>query len=357
LSEKSSSLSRVSKVGSWYLDKANLTSEPDGNAKKNLLNSIFRDRAFTVIAPKTSYKLESRRPVEADVDFVFDDKYHTLVSFKSHDHSGGGGGGGAFRRKVDFEWIYIALRGGGFPSIDLQHELDKIANFRELDTRKAVVRLGHLQSPASYVWDDLDCSQFEMIEERGHVGCGYIPENLLKELVGECKSKKIAQNSLGIQVRIVGPKIGLFKGMLFRKKNISKIQLPTSMLKVSPTTSTENVVGFDNQNWVYMLATQQGIFPSENLRSLGQKLEAQKRNEPLPQGDKRKGNNRGKKILSDMIVRLWLGLGVPEYAVDRYIEEVKRSEFPKHAWPVGVVDPTGNYFLIVVVSYWLFLYY
>lgn len=213
-----------------------------------------------------------------------------------------------------------------------------------------MVRLGHLQSPAVHVWTDLDCYQFEMIEEQGHVGCGFIPEDLLEELIGECKSKKIAQQSLGIQVRIVGPKIGLCKGMLFRKKNISKIQLPSSMLKVSPTTSTENVVGFKNQNWVYMLATQQGIFPSENQRSLGQKLEALKRNKPLPNCDKRKNNNRGKKILSDMIVRLWLGLGVPENTVDHYIDEIKRTDFPKHAWPVGVIDPTGKYGMINSVS-------
>jgi len=101
---------------------------------------------------------------------------------------------------------------------------------------------------------------------------------------------------------------------------------------------------------VYMLATQQGIFPSENQRSLGQKLEALKRNKPLPNCDKRKNNNRGKKILSDMIVRLWLGLGVPENTVDHYIDEIKRTDFPKHAWPVGVIDPTGKYGMINSVS-------
>jgi hypothetical protein len=112
---------------------------------------------------------------------------------------------------------------------------------------------------------------------------------------------------------------------------------------------------------VYMLATQQGVFPSENHRSLGQRLEALKRNKPLPYCDTIKKNNRGKKILSDMIIRLWLGLGVPENTVDHYIDEIKRTDLPKHAWPVGVIDPTGKlrhnliFFMAFVVPFVLFL--
>jgi len=222
---------KVPMIGSWYLEKAYLTPDRDGNAKKNLMNTIFRGRALTLPVPKSCYKLHSKTPLKADLSFGFDGKHYSLVSFKSHEQAGGFG---FFGRKTEFEWIYIALSGGGFPTLNLQHELEKIADFPSLDPRKVVVRLGHLQSPASHIWENLNFSQFEMIKEEGHVGCGYIPEDMLEELLRTFKSKSIAENALGLQVRIVGPKLGILKGMLFRKKNITKIQLPPSMLKVPP---------------------------------------------------------------------------------------------------------------------------
>ena len=38
-----------------------------------------------------------------------------------------------------------------------------------------------------------------------------------------------------MQVRVIGPRVGVGKGMLMRKPGISKIQLPPSMLKVAPS--------------------------------------------------------------------------------------------------------------------------
>jgi len=222
---------KVPMIGSWYLEKAYLTPDRDGNAKKNLMNSIFGDRVHTSAARKSDYKLRSKNPRKADLSFDRFGNHYSLVSFKYREQAGGYG---FFGRKTEFEWVYIALSGGGFPTLNLQHELEKIADFPSLDSRKVVVRLGHLQSPASHIWENLNFSQFEMIKEEGHVGCGYIPENMLEQLLRTFKSKSIAENALGLQVRIVGPKLGILKGMLFRKKNITKIQLPPSMLKVPP---------------------------------------------------------------------------------------------------------------------------
>ena len=173
-----------------------------------------------------------------------------------------------------------------------------------------------------------------MIDEEGHVGCGYIPEDMLEQLLRTFKSKSIAENALGLQVRIVGPKLGILKGMLFRKRGITKIQLPSSMLKVPPTKSTENVMGFDNQDWVYMLATQQGIFPSRTSRVLDSRLTKALTNEDKPVKD-------GKPFQSDMVIRLWKGLGVTEDVVEKYVLDMKRFDIPRHSYSVGVADPTG----------------
>lgn len=82
----------------------------------------------------------------------------------------------------------------------------------------------------------LDASQFEKIEERGNVGCGYIPDAHMDSILGcTAKSKRV----IAIQVRIFSSKLGIFKGMLFRRPLITKIQLPPSMQKVGPSTVSD----------------------------------------------------------------------------------------------------------------------
>ena len=134
-------------IGTWYLEKAYLTPDRDGNAKKNLMNTIFRGRALTLPVPKKYYKLNTKNPHKADLNLDFDGKHYSLVSFKSHEKAEGFGFWG---KKTEFEWIYIALSGGGFPKLNLQDELEKLADFPSLDLRKVVVRLGHLRKFALF---------------------------------------------------------------------------------------------------------------------------------------------------------------------------------------------------------------
>ena len=83
---------------------------------------------------------------------------------------------------------------------------------------------------------------FEVIEDHGHLGCGYIPRSLLVEVIGgsntATKVSTVASRVCQIQVRVVGPSsVGIGKGMLFVKDGIDKIQLPTSMIKVEKSTT------------------------------------------------------------------------------------------------------------------------
>ena len=62
---------------------------------------------------------------------------------------------------------------------------------------------------------DLEPSQFELLKTEGNDGCGYICEDFLCSLLG---GKTAARRMIAIQVRAVVPGLGIFKGMLVRKR-------------------------------------------------------------------------------------------------------------------------------------------
>lgn len=85
----------------------------------------------------------------------------------------------------------------------------------------------------------LNKNQIEVIEENGHMGCGFIPKSLLVEILGKTDDGKKRAAAVGasrvfaIQVRIFGPScLGIAKGMLVMKDGIDKVQIPGSMIKV-----------------------------------------------------------------------------------------------------------------------------
>ena len=85
----------------------------------------------------------------------------------------------------------------------------------------------------------LPLSFFEEIStpENKTMGCGFIPPNMLVELLayGSLGSGKNVLDCMAVQIRIISPFLGTFKGMLIKKEGISKIQLPSSMKKVGPS--------------------------------------------------------------------------------------------------------------------------
>ena len=70
--------------------------------------------------------------------------------------------------------------------------------------------------------------------ENKTMGCGFIPPNILVELLGygSLDYGKNAFDCMAVQIRIVSPFLGIFKGIIIKKEGISKIQLPSSMKKV-----------------------------------------------------------------------------------------------------------------------------
>ena len=330
-------LSNVPAIGNWRISNVFLTPKMEDNAKKNILSSIFDTRVFTTTIKKKDLHLNSKmEPFIPDKNFETHRIKYTLASSKLRYT----GSGIFFHRQQELELTYIAQSGNSLETIDVRAELEKIADFASLDTRKAVARLEHLQSPSAkdaLLWDDLRANQFEKIEEKGHAGCGFIPEAILENLLG---NKALAKSTVALQVRIVGPKLGLLKGMLCRKRGISRIQLPDSMRKVGPSKSKEIMHEKKDSNWVVMLVTQQGVHPSQTNRIFGQHL-----NQPeVGKSDRQSRNFEYRnKMLSPMIKDVVVGLGIARDTVESYAKAAKESRDQlKHAWLVGVADPTDS---------------
>ena len=113
-----------------------------------------------------------------------------------------------------------------------------------------------------------------------------------------------------MQVRIVGPKIGLAKGMLLRKRGITRIQLPESMRKAPVSTTC-------NESWAAVVI--KNVYPSAENNQMGRFLD--------PEGDATKSwrEKDDRKPLSKMYQRMLIGYGVKESDVNWY---AKRSRNP-----------------------------
>ena len=148
---------------------------------------------------------------------------------------------------------YLGVSGGSLPNLSLKSVLLSLGDFETLTyeegPHKTLARLKLLFSSAcrqpgsacrqpggekfpKFCFHRVKQNNFEVIDDNGHLGCGFIHPEYLVELLGKSKP---AQRVFAIQVRIVGPaSVGIAKGMLFVKNDIEKykIQVPTSMVKV-----------------------------------------------------------------------------------------------------------------------------
>jgi hypothetical protein len=140
-------------------------------------------------------------------------------------------------------------------------------------------------------------------------GCGFCPERFFEYF----KAKK---NSDSIQVRIIGPTIGFAKGMLLKKRGISCIQLPHSMIKAPPSeTCTER----------FAIVVVKTSFPSEENNQMGRFLDpdAVNANNSWMVNDRRKP-------LSKMYQRMFIGYGVKVSDVKKYTRLSKNPKNLKH---------------------------
>ena len=92
------------------------------------------------------------------------------------------------------------------------------------------------------------------------MGCGYIPQRLIDRfLLGRYHpSQQSWSNQIcALQVRIIVPNMGIFKGVLVEKQDIEKIQLPPSMRKVGSFQESTSCLNPS----ALVLINQSGLFP------------------------------------------------------------------------------------------------
>ena len=159
-------------------------------------------------------------------------------------------------------------------------------------------------------------------------------ERTLADIVAEVDAKRgrgypsVAASVLqlvAIQIRAVGPGLGLAKGILMRKPGIDKIQIPPSMLKISRASGAAAGSaaagsaaaagryvwgGSADDDWVSLIVSAE--FPSKSSGYVG-KLAASAEGDEyiLPKSFK-------PKAMSEMLCRQLTGLGVPRHIIDEY---------------------------------------
>ncbi len=225
-----------------------------------------------------------------------------------------------FSKQPDIEFLYVNTGENGMLMMNLQKELELMCSFGSLDKWKAIARLGHLQSEAVAVMD-INYSDIEIIPERGHEGCGFMPPNFFLG-IKNCTFKK----SDALQVRIISPKLGLIKGMLLVKSGIERIQIPESMIKVGPNKTSSS-------DWVTVIIKKL-YAPSAHNKLLGRLLDHY-------QDPPNSFKVEYQKSLSDMYQRILIGFGVPKCICDDYVRRSRNVDSLTHTHLMGVADPTG----------------
>ena len=249
---------------------------------------------------------------------------------------------GFYQKANDIQCTYIQTEGPGITSVSASSLLSRVASFSSLPSRKAKSRLELFQSPAynckatgRRLLEFYDYSIFEDIAEMGHVGCGFICEDLLKELLG---NDSLARKAICIQCRLFIPRKGVYKGMLMKKKIESgaKILLPESMKKIPASTES------DVSDKGCLLVTLAGVDPSSNNEYIGRLpcIDPNAKKEPPKSFQPKK--------LGKMLLRLFKSLQVPDDVIKTYAKmscgNVSEKGVPniRHAYLRGVADPTGN---------------
>lgn len=303
-------------------------------------NSIKIANAFSNIWDVGSYlppieiSLELKDPADLPLKLPLDKVYELYYAEVGDDKSGYS----SYTKSKKVTAHYVC-------SESLREHEEKLADFGTLSPSKVWARRKHYLSPAmklnkEFAVKHISANDLTMIEDVGTVGCGFIQDKYLEDLLG---NNAQAKRALGIQIRIFVPTKGVFKGMLMRKRNIGEpIQLNISLRKVAPSRSD------DASNDGYIVI--KSVFPSRDNFIIGRKFSSpqdlhKKRLKPITdlKGFKEKLASRESCKISKMHVRLLKGLGVSTPSLNRYCREYKENpEKLCHTHLVGMADPTNN---------------
>ena len=231
---------------------------------------------------------------------------------------------------------YCQISGPGLQTILLQEEFERIADFASLGP-KVGARLELFLSPAyklksqtskkTHAIHMVNEKAFCEIAETGNEGCGFISKELLVELLG---GGKAAERAYAIQVR-GSTAFGMFKGVLVKKMikhGDPPIQIPSSMVVVGPSRAG------DRRENGFLVINRNGVHPNSTNAMVDRLLRGVETSRTFR-------NELQRKKLSDMIVRLWIGLGVPKSICDQYLKDCQKEKNLQHAFVVGLADPTS----------------
>ena len=232
---------------------------------------------------------------------------------------------------------YCKVSGPELQTISLREEFEHIANFACLGP-KVGARLELFLSPAyklksrtlnkSHAIHMVKEEAFCEIDETGNEGCGFISEDLLIELLG---GGTAAERAYAIQVRGAAA-FGMFKGVLLKKiikAGEPPIQIPSSMVVVGPSRSEKRT------KQGFLVINRNGVHPNSTNAMVDRLLQGVGTTKSFQKELRRKK-------LSDMISRLWIGLGVPESICDQYSRDCQSEKNLQHAYVVGLADPTAQ---------------
>lgn len=302
----------------------------------NFLSHFLGDRIKIVEVP-----LDSGEATDSfDSTVLEDGRAYELMSVKIREDNNGPSM--QYCKKQCAHLIYCQTRGPCLEPINVEKELSKLADFSGLSPRKAMSRLELLQSPALKLSKGrpgiffLNAKEACEIDDNGNDGCGFIDEAFLSSLLPGSKYR----DTLAIQIRILAPSMGLFKGMLMRRRIVEgpPIQLTPTMKKVAASRSNTS------DGRACLVITQAGKNPSPLNQYIGRMIDPTLKPPPKKSfNDMLKQKPLNKKRLKDkvdMIPRLLLALGAQTPSLEIYLKESLTMSGLAHAYVVGVADPT-----------------
>lgn len=81
---------------------------------------------------------------------------------------------GQYQAAPNVVYEYIKTEENGVVVLNLSEKLEEMCRFGSLSRQKVIARLGHFQSEVRFAID-VDLKNIEIIEEKGHEGCGFFP--------------------------------------------------------------------------------------------------------------------------------------------------------------------------------------
>lgn len=141
---------------------------------------------------------------------------YPVAAKKEEGSAQGNGGGGKYSKNYRITFYCVRTRDS---LDDINRKLLRFGDFASLSTRKAMSRMELFLSSANRelcttndeysIVRKLEASDFELVEERGHVGCGFICEDYLRDMLKGPVKKK---TTMSIQIRVFIPSMGKNEG-------------------------------------------------------------------------------------------------------------------------------------------------